>query len=817
MTIGSVAGATPCLHSLLPLRTPEGEAAGGGANFAEQLGGLVFPAMDVPASAVCTLWGRLGSSVRLAGGNSLTPKDGIDQAMKAAIGFAVAAAPEQSLPIEDGGAMSVAQPEDEGLVAEEAVTATLNSVPQRAVPVEGLVTGTVAEQTRVPGDDRSLTVAAPIEFASVIERGATHSGLVTADSSVESTLPLVSSAGPARWDTENAAHEAGKPAEPHATGLQPAPVPAQQITWDVAATRTWPVIASVGQTEPAPAVAAAIRLNEGKRTADAGIAATEDAFNEGTWTRLPADGAPPSGKNPEASRSGEPVPPAVPVVHSMPAAPAQTFVFDTPEANVAKADHSKSEKEPAPVIDAAVAVRKLIDPAIDGNATVAARETTASDPSVRPLKASKHEDALLTGTSAAPPVAAPVVPPVAQKTASPVRSEVVAGSPLVEMSAAAPEMSASATPLKPATVGPDPVAPVTGKPAPLAPAEAPDTPAAAFLPPVRSTVNQIPPEPVRATESIDGASAAASVSVRPPTHDRASVVDAPVALPMLPQTAAAPAPISAPGTVTESFRPASNEPEEVSGRLSQTARPIMQRPATNLGEMAFAARIEPIGAALRSELNSEGSVAPPAFEPQKALDSDIATPTPHAPAGWTAQSPLNTFETNIENGPTPRATPPPSVPSAEMSEPPATGNLKPAPPIKEISLQVTQPGKDKVELHVVQHAGEVRVSVHSGDSDLLHGLRQGLSDLVDRLEENGYRAETWRPGVSAEPQASASQNHSSPGDPRGGNGQSHSGGTQQDGGRQNQNAPHQPRWVEELETSLTGAAETSGEFHGFGN
>ena len=67
-------------------------------------------------------------------------------------------------------------------------------------------------------------------------------------------------------------------------------------------------------------------------------------------------------------------------------------------------------------------------------------------------------------------------------------------------------------------------------------------------------------------------------------------------------------------------------------------------------------------------------------------------------------------------------------------------------PLKDISLQVAQPGAQKVEVRVVQQSGELRVAVRTGDSDLAHGLQQGLSDLVGRLQENGFRAEAWRPG-----------------------------------------------------------------------
>jgi hypothetical protein len=121
-----------------------------------------------------------------------------------------------------------------------------------------------------------------------------------------------------------------------------------------------------------------------------------------------------------------------------------------------------------------------------------------------------------------------------------------------------------------------------------------------------------------------------------------------------------------------------------------------------------------------------------------------------------------------------------------------------------------------VDVRVVQQGSEVRVSVHSGDASLNSGLRQGLSELQSRLEENGYRSEMWRPGFPrarrAAPSAQASTNHS-----RGGDGQPQQGGSQQESGRRNPESSNQPRWVEELESSLDGGEKSSGGFYGFGS
>jgi|SRR5450432_1976718 hypothetical protein len=77
-----------------------------------------------------------------------------------------------------------------------------------------------------------------------------------------------------------------------------------------------------------------------------------------------------------------------------------------------------------------------------------------------------------------------------------------------------------------------------------------------------------------------------------------------------------------------------------------------------------------------------------------------------------------------------------------LPEPPAAS---PAPPIRDFSLRLTGPDQDKVEVKVVESAGEIRVAVHSADPELTTSLQQGLGELVGKLESRGMHAETWKP------------------------------------------------------------------------
>jgi hypothetical protein len=234
--------------------------------------------------------------------------------------------------------------------------------------------------------------------------------------------------------------------------------------------------------------------------------------------------------------------------------------------------------------------------------------------------------------------------------------------------------------------------------------------------------------------------------------------------------------------------------------------------------LAFAAKVQPVAAASNTSLSGEMAAAAAAAATRKAVvPAAGGNDTPADGRGFPASA-IAAFESSAE--PISAAHSQPVAAAAHDAEAlsPQTDSLpKPAAPLKDISLQLTQPGKESVDVRVVQAGSEVRISVHSGDAALASGLRQGLSELQGRLEENGYRAEMWRPAVSASPVSSTPGTQTAPGHSRGGDAQPQSGGSQQDGGRRNQQQSNQPRWVEELESSLTGGEKSSGGSNGFGS
>lgn len=244
-------------------------------------------------------------------------------------------------------------------------------------------------------------------------------------------------------------------------------------------------------------------------------------------------------------------------------------------------------------------------------------------------------------------------------------------------------------------------------------------------------------------------------------------------------------------------------------------------------DLTFAARVQtgagspkaPSDPARRAGADSAQAVRHGASETGKNQTSETSVPVSSQP---TAAAVAQRFDV--------------AAPRAESNNPVAPQVTQPAPgtqplqtdeaavtkaPLKDISFQVGQAQGQKVEVRVTEHAGELRVAVRTGDTDVAQGLRQGLSDLTAKLTENGYRAETWRPGdLSALTSTSAKEASDTPGQsPNGGSQpQSHSqpqsGAPQQDRGQQNQNPSNRPRWVQELETTLRGGTGSTGDFNG---
>jgi hypothetical protein len=241
----------------------------------------------------------------------------------------------------------------------------------------------------------------------------------------------------------------------------------------------------------------------------------------------------------------------------------------------------------------------------------------------------------------------------------------------------------------------------------------------------------------------------------------------------------------------------------VKARLNTTTNPTAEEefsPAQESSPARITPAKEPPGADLEEDA-SGGSAAPPAtsgageFAPAEPV---LSSPPP-GPQRAESPAPAQPLE---------------QVAAAEQPQAPKPA----AEPLKQLSIQLGQGQQERVDLRVVERGGEVQVAVRAANPDVAQGLRQGLTELVGRLEQNGYRAEAWRPGGTvtavSEPggarhASTEFQNHGSP--------QQRGSSPQQERQQGNPNQSNRPKWVEELESTSSGRVEPStGEAYGIG-
>lgn len=231
-------------------------------------------------------------------------------------------------------------------------------------------------------------------------------------------------------------------------------------------------------------------------------------------------------------------------------------------------------------------------------------------------------------------------------------------------------------------------------------------------------------------------------------------------------------------------------------------------------------------AKLPAPVKSSAGAVKAVEEPERAEPEAAETPAPRTDAF----ARISSFQANWQNPPSSgpdsssstRLEPSKALETASAVQTPtpdATG--KAAGPLKELSIQVGQTQQDRVELRVVDRSGEVQVAVRATSPDVAEGLRQGLSDLVGRLEQNGYRTEAWRPGGAVTSVQGTGESRQKEMQFQQDGSQSQSGGSQQ-GRQQNQqnqqNQTYRPRWVQELEGSFSDNSNSSaGEWNGLTN
>jgi hypothetical protein len=196
-----------------------------------------------------------------------------------------------------------------------------------------------------------------------------------------------------------------------------------------------------------------------------------------------------------------------------------------------------------------------------------------------------------------------------------------------------------------------------------------------------------------------------------------------------------------------------------------------------------------------------------------ATKAEPAAPASTLPAAAASAStviapPASTPAAAISQAPVKEATPVAhTAPATEVVDKPA------AAPAQRISLSVSDSDNQRVEVHLMERAGEVRVSVRTADEGLTHSMRADLGSLSGKLTQSGYSTESFAPTgantSSFSNQRQPSEGRESSGGNRQNPQQNQSGGQQQslsDRREGRDERGRRPAWVEELENSLSSNA-----------
>jgi len=223
-------------------------------------------------------------------------------------------------------------------------------------------------------------------------------------------------------------------------------------------------------------------------------------------------------------------------------------------------------------------------------------------------------------------------------------------------------------------------------------------------------------------------------------------------------------------------------------RPPQAARSEPARPLTAAREPAAPARGTDEGTR-RDHEHSQPAARPAADAPQPVRAAPPAAVQP-APAPATALRQVTFERPAAARDAVLAATEPTATPEAPARQ---------AAEVREISVRVGERGSGGVDVRLVDRGGEVRVAVRTPDAGLTRSLREGLDELVARVENLGYAAETWTPaGRPVEAQTTGRQPSDASGSPHSGSG-SGDGNPDRQGDAGDQQRRQAPEWLEELE------------------
>ncbi|MGD0870542.1 MAG: hypothetical protein ABSB88_13375 [Bryobacteraceae bacterium] len=233
------------------------------------------------------------------------------------------------------------------------------------------------------------------------------------------------------------------------------------------------------------------------------------------------------------------------------------------------------------------------------------------------------------------------------------------------------------------------------------------------------------------------------------------------------------------GQPATSSAPAALEPQDDAMETSE-ARPMV---------VAFTARLRPVAAAPEAPGGEAANSGAEPVETAKAVAAPAATgetghgrrenlhDTPAASTGQpdVSREPVRKPEVSAAGAPEPavtarpatapqppaandarpRESTPDSPPPAAATEPAAAPAAPKPAAAHDIKLELAGQGDRRVEVRVSERAGDMHVEVRTPNSGLAGELREDLPALASKLEQTGFRAETWHPAGTAERQRTA--------------------------------------------------------------
>jgi hypothetical protein len=187
--------------------------------------------------------------------------------------------------------------------------------------------------------------------------------------------------------------------------------------------------------------------------------------------------------------------------------------------------------------------------------------------------------------------------------------------------------------------------------------------------------------------------------------------------------------------------------------------------------------------------------------PQDALRSDATLQAHYAVSHAGAEPTPKSMEPKV----------PTAAPASPVSEP-AEAERATAQPLQSIDLHLDDDAQNKVSLRLTDRGGHIEVTVRSSDSSLVRSMQGGVSQLSEKIAQQGYKVES----------STTESAHSGSAEPVSSHGTETGSGTQENDARGGQRFTQgqgqagsngessrergTPAWIDQIEDSLDGAS-----------